>query len=183
MKRRPRIWLRRIISTTLLLAVIAGIGYLLYLFGMWVWGSLHESRAASAEATTPRPTVIESCTADDLTASLVPNSRNLYVSEGMTVQFKLEVQKGKECSLDPAEINVSLTSDDYPIWTPTKCAPSTDVLLLAEGASYSRELVWDARIYENCEQVADLFAEVGTYELSTKIGAATVGTPIKIVVS
>jgi len=176
MKYPPNIYIRRIVSSVIILALLSVIVWGLYSFGTWLWSTISAGSEESGQDQTPAPVKISSCTEKDLDVTLSPSSTKLAVAEGMTVVMHISAKSGAECKLEPDTLDLTLTVGGYPVWTPTKCAAPEDTKLIAKGLEVEREYTWEARIYESCEQVGDLYAEIGMFDLTAKVGEKTADT-------
>lgn len=182
MKVPAKIWVRRIISTVILLALLAGIGYLVYMFVTWVGTNLSQTREAAVAVSAPQSVDISECQPDEIDIRMKATPTQLYVSQGMNVTVTVSTKNPTGCLLTEDTLAVELTSGTYQVWTPTACAANKEDLLLADGIKTDMQFDWDARIYEQCEQVEDLFAEAGTYQLSVQVDGKPVGEKIPITI-
>lgn len=151
-KRVP--WVRRIVSTTILLLVLVALVFGVVKLGGWVKGVLSEEHSRTTEVATIKPVVIDACTPQDLTISVTPNVVSVQEGQGFNVAVSLVNKGAEDCSFDLSTLMVILDGAGGAVWTPTACSAAWDKsLLLGAGKSWSTTLTWDGLVYADCAQV------------------------------
>lgn len=163
-------WLRRIISTTILLLVLVGLIFGIVKLGGWVKGVLSEEHSRATETATIKPVVIEGCTSKDLTISVTPSVVSVQEGNGFDVAVSLVNKGGEDCSFDLSTLVISLEGPGGAVWTPTACTPTWGKnLLLGAGKSWSTTLTWDGLVHADCAPVQNAGAAAtpmeGSYAL------------------
>ena len=176
MKYPPNIYIRRVVSSIVILVLLSLIAWGLVTFITWIWGLISANQGDQTQVATSTPVSISTCTASDVDVVVVPSSTKLAVAEGMTVVVRVSAKAGVECGLEPDTLDLTLAASGYPVWTPSKCSAPEDVKLIAKGLEFEREYTWEARVYESCEQVGDLYADIGMFDLTAKVGGKTAET-------
>ena len=151
-KKRKTPWVRRIVSTLILLALIALLVFLVARGVIWIRGVFQEGRDEAAESAVPKPVVIEQCAATSLDISLEPTES--FVEEGAGVRVSVSVTNTGEadCKITQAQLGVQLVGDNEVLWEPGACseAMQESMLLLAPGQPWSTTLRWDGLRYFEC---------------------------------
>lgn len=144
-------WVRRIVSTTVLLLVLVGLVFGVVKLGGWVKGLLSAEHARTTEVATIKPVVIEACSAKDLGISVTPSVSSVQEGQGFDVAVTLENTGSEDCSFDLSTLAVSLEGTGGAVWTPTACSETWDKsLLLGVGKSWAATLTWDGLVYADC---------------------------------
>lgn len=144
-------WMRRIISTTILLLVLVGLIFGAVKLGGWVKGILSDEHARTTEVATIKPVVIEACAAPDLGITVTPSVASVQEGYGFDVAVSLVNSGSEDCSFDLSTLVVSLEGPGGPVWTPSACAANWDKnLLLGAGKSWATTLTWDGLVYADC---------------------------------
>lgn len=196
-------WARRIISTLILLAVAAGVIFLLVKGAGWLGGLMTQEHAKSTAKAAPEPVVISSCQAEDLKVSLLPSASVIDEGVGLEVSVGLENIGSADCSVQTEALGIQLATvgvaasgedeagvtDSTPastvIWDPSACdAEWSKTLLLRPGQSWTGNLTWNGRVYSGCDPVGEdtggVTASAGTYTLSAQTPGSEVPQAISI---
>lgn len=172
-------WARRIISTLILLALLAGLVAGVVFAGIkvasWLGTVFQTEHQAAAERAAPKPVDIRPCLSADLEITLTPSSVVIEEGAGLDVGFSVVGKGEDDCSFLPTDAGVELVAETGPIWTPTACsaALADKTLLLTKGVPWSTALSWDGLVYADCAAVpfadsgASTVAPVGTYTLQS----------------
>lgn len=184
-KRKRKVpWVRRIVSTLILLALVAGILFLVFRVVSWVGSYFQEEHQKNTELTTLQPVSYETCSAKDVSVTLTPDAATVLQGEGTNVVLSMSNTGNEPCLMSPGNVSVSMVLGGDTIWTPTACTSGlTDLtLLLSSDQPWSKTLSWDGKAYLECEVVktgeddSPMNAAKGTYELRY----AVLGTESKI---
>lgn len=168
-KKRKTPWVRRIVSTLILLFVLALIVWGLVKIGGWVKSILAEEHQRTSQGAVIQPVVIGPCSADALRVTVTPTSTSVQEGQGFDASVLVENAGTDDCSFSLSALEVTLGSDNGLIWTPSACVPLDKELLLGAGKSWSTTFTWDGHVYADCELVKiDGFGSTpmtGTYTL------------------
>lgn len=187
--KRPRKvpWARRIVSTLVLLVLLAGLIFLIVKAFGWVGGLLSAEHEKSTEQAAIKPVSIAECSGEDLKVSLYPATTVLDEGVGFDVAVSIENMGDADCSVQTSDVNVLLTpagsfgvqgeggkssspSEATAIWSPSACGGEwAKTLLLRPGQSWTGDLKWNGLVYRGCEASADgAAAPEGTYSLTAQ---------------
>lgn len=185
-------WARRIISSLILLALLAGIIFLVVKGAMWLGSLLNAEHEKSTEQATVKPVSITECAGGDLKISLFPSSTIVDEGVGFDLAVSIENTGSADCSVQTSEVNVTLASagasipaDDgeassavdggstSAVWSPSTCDPQwSKTLLLKPGQSWTGDLAWNGHVYNGCDAVAEdtggATAAAGRYSLTAQ---------------
>lgn len=172
-RKRKTPWVRRIVSTLILLALLAGLVFLVFKAVIWVGDYFKSEHQKNTELTTLQPVTYESCGEEDVSVSLIPGATTITQGEGIDVVMSIENVRGEACTMTPGDVSVSAQLGGDSVWTPVACSSvlSEMPLLLAPDHPWSRTLSWDGKAYVDCEVAttgddgASMNAAKGTYEL------------------
>ncbi len=172
-------WVRRIVSSLILLAIVIGLVFLIVKAVSAVTGMLSDHHVKTTESSAPRPVEINPCSADQLQITLEPSET--IVSQGRGFQTAVIVENTGEvdCSLNTTDVHVVLTAQSKPgasaetIWSPTECTPEWEkMLLLSPNQTWSGTLKWEGYVYEGCDvsglDYGGAVPEPGIYILSAQ---------------
>lgn len=185
-------WLRRIVSTLVLLAVLAAVIWGLFVVGSkavnWVGTMFRDEHQRTQERATPQAVVIEDCTATNIEVTLNPTTTAPPEGAGMEVEMVVVNRGEAECALVASDISVELLAGTDPVWSPTACSSAlADLqLLLSPAEPWSRVLGWDGNVYSGCEVVmiedgaTSQAAGEGTYDLSVQLPGGSRESKMKI---
>ncbi len=169
-KKRKTPWVRRIVSTLILLLVLALLLWGLVKIGGWVKTILTDEHERATQGAVIEPAVIEPCSSDALRVTVTPVLTAVQEGEGFDVSVAVENVGASDCSFSLSTLEITLGSENGLLWTPSACTSSWDKeLLLGAGKSWSTSLAWDGHVYADCELVkVDGFGATpmeGTYTL------------------
>lgn len=181
---KRQMWIRRIISTTLLLAALALLIFGAIIFAQFIGKKYSVEQQERSSAVRATPIVVTECTNENLMVSTKPQPVNPAVGEGLKLGVSLE-NKGKNgCSLDTAAVQISLVTGEDTVWEPTVCADGWErQLLLSPAVPWETTLQWDGKIYDGCEMLKDtesgegLVAEEGTYRVQVTANGSKLSVP------
>ena len=166
----PQMWVRRIVSSVLLVAVLSGLIFGAVKGYQVLHARLSEHQENVAVQAGNLPVNISECRFKDIDAKLEPDPLTPLVGEGFTLQVKFINRGREECSINTGQLEVRLKTGDLVVWTPTACTDSWDrQLLLPADGSWQGALTWDGSIYSECEVSkaaeggASLIADEGAY--------------------
>ncbi len=168
----PQMWVRRIVSSILLIAVVAA----LILGGVKGYGALHKRLSAHQEKVSSTnvnlPVSIAQCRGANLEVTTQFDPSVAPVGSGTKVDVTVTNRGSEECSLETADVQVSLLSGEQVIWSPTLCSETWDrQLLLGAAKSWQGTLSWNGGLYDECQSLTggdeetQLIADEGTYQL------------------
>lgn len=177
-------WVRRILSVVILLALLAGAGFLgVKLFG-FVKEKLTDQQKQIAAETGTAPVVVGPCPLEDLDVEVTPDPEEVPTGQGVRLNLQVTSSFREQCSFDSEEIAVELQVGGYPVWTPTACSEEWGrVLLLSPATPWQTSLTWDGKVYEACEVVmtgeepAEAIAGAGLYHAHVSLAGQLVGDP------
>lgn len=186
---RPRKtpWVRRIVSTLILVAIVIGVGVLLVKVGSWVHAALTDTHAKTTESSTVKPVEILPCTDENLDVTLLPSQTVVDEGMGMDLVVSLENTGSTDCSVDTGDIQVQLRGDYGTVWTPTACDGQwARELLLGAKESWGGQLHWDGGISADCQPISNdgirATAPSGSYTLIASVpgGQSAGATTIQV---
>lgn len=182
--KKGEMWARRIISSLLLLAVLAGLIWLL----VWVWGYLSEKMGADdapqSQSSEAESLEIPTCDPDSLEAKIVAKPTKPEVGEGSELTVTIVNSGAKDCQVEAKDLSVQMIEGDEVIWSPVACTNSWDrTLLLSSKLTWTGKLNWDGKVYSDCEPVAysdedDLFADTGMYRVYVRYANEDLPRPL-----
>lgn len=181
---RRKMWIRRIVSTTVLLALLALVVFGVVKAAGLIGTLLSDRHSAATVASQPTSVSIAACTADDIHVAITADPYAAAVGEGLRLDLVIENKAATECSLALADLKVRLSSGDYTVWTPSDCASGWDkTLLLSPKVPWETSLKWDGRIYESCDLLTNdegtgLVADAGTYKVQVAVGKTWLDSPL-----
>lgn len=187
-QKRKTLWVRRIVSTLILLGILALIVFLLVKAVTWIGGVFQSGRQTVAEQTTPRPVVIEECLPSALTVTLVPEKSVALEGAGVNISMTVENTGDVDCKISEAQIGLQLTGQEHVLWNPGSCseAMQNKMLLLAPGQPWSTTVVWDGQAHSGCDAgqsgPGPVVLGEGTYQLEARVlgGEARGSAPLVI---
>lgn len=148
-------WVRRIVSTSVLLALVGGLIFgAVHFFGV-LKNVLQDQHEKTAIPNVAEPVTIEECAFQDLGLQLRPEPQSQRATEPIEVLITV-VNEGEEaCSLQTESLDVTMKIGAEVIWEPIKCDPSWGrTLLLKEGQDWVGSLTWNGRTFVDCENIS-----------------------------
>ncbi len=173
----PSMWVRRIVSSILLLGVLIGI----IIGGVKLYGILHaklsEQQKQIQLSEQNLPATIRSCGSSELDVTVSPKQSTVLVGEGVTVTVRIVGTSKEACSFNTGDLDLTLSVGEEVVWSPTKCSKTWDrTLLLGDWTSWERDVKWRGNIYSDCEALesgdgSKLIADPGMYKFqATMLG-------------
>ena len=165
----PEMWVRRVVSSLILLAVLVGLVFVAVKAVRVVHGKLADQQQQMQLAEQNLPTVVRECGSSDLEVTVTPEASTVLVGEGFAATVRISGKAEEACSFDSSELNLQLKTGDKVVWSPTKCSSSWGrPLLLGAGSSWERQVRWRGNLYSGCEALtsgdnSELIADPGTY--------------------
>lgn len=147
--RRPRYWLRRVLTLAVFVVLVAGVSYGVVAGSAWVRDEIRAQDAEEAAASTPTvyPDPV-ACTDQDVTVTAVMPSA-VRMGAGLGVELTVTNSGDDACLLDVGSANLGavITSGPATIWVSAACQadPTSRVLLIPVGDTVSTTLWWDGR--------------------------------------
>ncbi len=175
-------WVRRIISTIILLVAVAA----LVMVGVRLYGMVHSKLTGHQEqlasASSNLPVEIRSCGPSDLKVQVVPETAQALVGEGIAAKVTVTGLAEPACEFSTADLDIQLVTGDDVVWSPTKCSDSwARTLLIGKDLSWEQTIKWAGNLYNGCDALENgegtqLVADPGTYRfqgtlLGTKLSA------------
>lgn len=184
--KKSEMWARRIISTLLLLAIAAGLVWLvIWLVGFFVGknSDFETSMSASAKQETLD---ISACKASALRTRIVAKPE--FPGIGESTEFTLTVRntENEDCQLDASDLRLRISNGDDVIWNPIECTDAWDKpLLLSKDLTWSGKVTWDGKVYDKCKPVQfsdnhDLVADAGNYRAYVDYSGAQLERPLNL---
>lgn len=180
-------WVRRTISTLVLVGLVALIGFGAVKAFQIVAEKYATEQQHRSTASAPTPVAIPTCTDKNLKIVTTPKPLNPSVGEGMEILVSIENGGVNACSLDTAQVGVSLITGEDTVWTPTACSDDWErTLLLSPKEPWEASLLWDGKLYDGCEPLTTedasggLVADAGTYRIPVKLGGTTLPLPTRV---
>lgn len=178
--RRREMWIRRIISSVILLAVVVGVVFLVIRGIGMIGGMLPKATAtpqsgAMSSASQPTSVIISPCSVGDLQITATSDPAAPVVGGGLTLGLSVENKTAKECSLALPDLEVRLSTGSDTVWAPTQCSDTWNGnLLMLPGTPWSASLQWDGKLYDACTLLTDdagtgLVADPGTYHVQVAV--------------
>lgn len=183
-------WVRRVISTALLLGLLVAI-----IFGVVKgYGAIHarlsDHQDKVAVETGNVPVSISECRFGDLDVHLDPEPVTAPVGEGFKLKISVKNTGLEECSLHTERLQIEMLTGDHAVWSPTECSQSWQrQLLLPANGTWEVSRTWDGNIYEGCDAATrgdeerPLVADDGTYLLQARLLGRQVTPETPVVVS
>lgn len=179
----PSMWVRRIISTGILLVLVALLGTWLWNFGSGILDrgrdALNEQHQKSTAATEHGPIQIEDCSPKDVELRVKPEADTIKKGNGTRVSVEVKNQGKAQCIIPEGEIQIALSVGGDDVWQPSECdSPWHPTLLLGTEKSWESTLEWDGNVYVDCKTAtsgkgkkkAPIQADVGMYDLEATLG-------------
>lgn len=144
-------WGRRLVSTAVLTAVVVGLLFGVGKLAGWVTSLLGDTHAQTTESAAVKPVDISPCASTDLQVSLTPSAAVVEVGSGMVLSVVITNAGESDCSVDTADVAITLAGGSGTVWEPTECGEGwARPLLLSPGQSWSGQLEWDGLVHEGC---------------------------------
>ena len=165
----PGMWVRRIVSTLILIALLVlviFVGSKLVGFGH---SKLSERQQEMQAAEQNLPVTIRDCGSSDLQVTVTPQVTAATVGEGFVTNVRVAGKTAEACRFSTSDLDLTLQMGKQTVWSPTKCSKSWDtVLLLGADSSCEKTLKWKGNLYSECkaQKNADgqnLVADPGKY--------------------
>ncbi len=182
---KGELWTRRIISTAVLLALVAGVVFAAVKLVGWVSGMLSTEQVKATQSSVPKQATIGSCEPSDLSVVLTPSSTALDQGTGLDVGIELQTEGESDCSFNTEDLSIKLAVEGEIVWTPTACSSSwARLLLLSPGQPWSSSISWDGVAYVDCEAAmvpgpdnedgsagakVPAYAAIGMYDLTASV--------------
>lgn len=181
---KRRLWVRRVVSTTLVLAALALLVFGAVTFVQFLIGKYSVEQQERSSAVRPTPITILECTNQNLRVTTRAQPTDPGVGEGFDLDVRVR-NKGKDaCSLDTGALRISLVTGEDTVWEPTTCSSDWErQLLLSPKTDWEAELRWDGKVYDDCEPVKDpesgedLVALDGTYRVEVTANGTRLPAP------
>lgn len=153
---RTELWLRRIVSSLLLLVVLALLVWGIVTAVRYILNLFAQQEAAQSAVDTSQSFSIPTCTVDDLEFSLQATSATASAGGEMNFTLTVENQTGTACRWETSQMRVEVTTGDLVVWQGTDCDRSWQkTLLLSNGQPWSAELTWDGLLYQECTALTE----------------------------
>lgn len=148
---RTELWLRRIVSSLLLLVVLALLAWGIVAAVRYISNLFDQQGAAQSSVDAAQSFSIPTCTVDDLEFSLQAASATASAGGKMDFTLTVENQTGTACRWETSRMRVEVTTGDLVVWQGTECDNSWQkTLLLSNGQPWSAELTWNGLFYREC---------------------------------
>lgn len=174
-------WVRRIVSTLILIALLVGIVFGLAKGFSWVTDFFKSENQKNKDAVSVQPVTYGQCGAGNLDVTLTPSAPAVQEGGGVDVALSIVNTSTVPCVMKVGDLQIDLaTAGAEPVWTPTACSADLgdEQLLLSKGQPWSTTFSWDGKAYKKCEVQAQpsgrqIDAPEGVYDLRI----APFGTP------
>lgn len=154
-KKRKTPWLRRIISTLILLGLIVALVFFLIWFVQWVGDIFREEHDRASRATIPQAVEVKECSLDTLQLMLTPDALQVPEGQPLSAELSIATTGDEACSFDTSRVTVQLGSADLSVWTPTACQESWGTtLLLSKDVPWQTSFNWNGQLYQDCQAVS-----------------------------
>lgn len=192
-KKQKTPWVRRIVSTLILLALLAGLIFALVTAVKWVLSVIGAEHERSTVSSLPQPVEILPCKPGSIDVEVTPSDTEIPEGAGFTVEVELLNSTQTECSFEVEDLDVSLSVGGYDVWTPTACKADDRTLLLASEQEWKTSFKWNGGVYVDCERVnldvqdeagkpIPATASSGVYDLVVGLSGAEEPVHLEIVV-
>lgn len=183
--KKKEMWIRRTVSTTILLLIVV-----LIIFAVSkVAAGRSAKKADKAESVQQEQSAAEilTCAAKDLNGAI--SFEPGVIGVGQETKANLEVRNlgSSACKMSTDDLQAKMVTGQDEVWFPSSCSAAwSKPLLLDAGQTWSTQMVWDGHLYSDCEakkneEGTQLLAQPGTYQLEvTYNGAPLAQQPLVI---